>query len=414
MKNIVQISPVDAGAGGPLVAARLHSAYLARGLHASFLVHEARTRLPVVRSTAGTGMLKLLEQAAGRLERRIGVQALLHPSSFALLARPVIRAADIVHFHVLHGGYFSLGALPILTRAKPCVWTMHDMWGITGSCAQAFDCRRWMTGCGHCPDLTIPPGMDRDGTALMWRVKQAVYAASRLPVICPSMWLKRLVDGSPFARHLATYYLANAADLEVYRPRAHREVRATLGLPDDRPIVAVAARAAVALYKGGGLLEQALQQLAGAPVPPRVLVMGEKGLAEKLGERLPVVEVGWIDDPRLMAQYLSAADVTMMTSTAENAPLTVIEALACGTPVVAFGVGGIPEMVQEGVTGHLLPSGDVGGLVGAVLSVLGNGAKRRAMGVAARKAAETDYDLRVQASRHLDLYAELAARFNRP
>src|SRR5207248_4324578 len=103
---------------------------------------------------------------------------------------------DVVHAHNLHGGYFDLRALPSLSAQVPLILTLHDAWMLSGHCAHSFDCERWRTGCGHCPDLTIFPAIERDATAYNWRRKRSIYSKSKLYISAPSRWLMQRVEDS--------------------------------------------------------------------------------------------------------------------------------------------------------------------------------------------------------------------------
>src|SRR5262249_33071397 len=136
-----------------------------------------------------SGWLRQLERGwRTPLDAVLGLEDFNYPATRALFRTPPDRP-DIIHCHNLHGSYFDLQLLPPLSQAFPVVLTLHDAWLLSGHCALSFDCNRWQTGCGECPDLSIYPAIKRDSTAYNWRRKRDILARSRLYVATPSRWL---------------------------------------------------------------------------------------------------------------------------------------------------------------------------------------------------------------------------------
>src|SRR5206468_11861629 len=120
----------------------------------------------------------------------------------------------------------------------PLVITMHDAWLLSGHCAHSFACERWQTGCGECPDLTIPPAIARDATAFNWKRKRDLYARSRFYVAAPSRWLIDKLARSILAPAvIESRVVPNGIDLEVFRPGDRATTRAKLDLPQDADVL---------------------------------------------------------------------------------------------------------------------------------------------------------------------------------
>ena len=207
---VLQINTYERWGGAEVIARSLFSDYRRRGLN-SFLAVRSRCsddpnvlvishekgrtswyrfwreleRYLSVKGREWSGKRQLLEVAARLAEpartvdRLRGIECFRFPGTFGVLGL-LSKRPDIIHGHNLHGEYFDLRALPWLSRKAPVVLTLHDSWLLTGHCAQSFECMRWKTGCGHCPDLTIYPDLRRDRTAYNWQRKKEVYAQSRL------------------------------------------------------------------------------------------------------------------------------------------------------------------------------------------------------------------------------------------
>src|SRR5262249_34584208 len=141
----------------------------------------------------------------------------------------LVSEKDVLHVHNLHGGYFDLGLLPVLTSRLPAVATLHDEWLYTGHCAYTLDSERWLTGCGRCPPFVPSPRLLVDGTAGTWRRTRPLYARSRLHLVAPSRWLMARAERSMLAEAApSTRVIPNGVDLEVFRPGSTEEARARL------------------------------------------------------------------------------------------------------------------------------------------------------------------------------------------
>jgi glycosyltransferase involved in cell wall biosynthesis len=321
------------------------------------------------------------------------------------------KRPDIVHSHNLHGGYFDLRVLPWLSQQVPVVLTLHDAWLLSGHCAHSLDCERWKTGCGHCPDLTLYPAIRRDATAYNWRRKREIYADSRLYVATPSQWLMQKVEQSMLAPAVVeAQVIPNGVDLSTFHPADKRVTRAALGIPQASKVLLFTANAVRQnVWKDYQTVRDAValtaERMSGQAV--LFLALGEDALAERIGPA-EVRFVPYQTDPEVVARYYQAADVYVHATRADTFPNTVLEALACGTPVVATAVGGIPEQVEDARTGFLVPAGDAKALAARLVQMLSDDALRQNMGVQAAEAARCRFDLCHQADIYLDWYHELA------
>ncbi len=322
---------------------------------------------------------------------------MLYPSSFGVALDPWFREADVVQLYNTHGSYFSHSALPLLTRRKPLVWRLSDMWAFTGHTAYSYECERWRTGCGSCPHLDVYPRLRRERPHLLWRWKRTVYSRSRLVVVAPSRWLAGLVRESPLLGRFPVHLIPNGVDLDVFTPRPRDEARRALGLDPDRPTVLFATPDLDDPRKGGAV-PAVLDILAGGDRRSQ-LVAGDGGpAAPRAGAPL-----GRLDDERLALAY-AAADVFVLPTLAENLPNTALESIACGTPVAAFAVGGVVDAVRDGETGRLAPLGDAEALGAAVRGLLDADLRD-----SCRAVAEREFAAEREARAFADLYEEVVA-----
>ena len=405
-RSVLQVNSSDMGGGAEVVALSLHRAFRARRLDAWLAVGRARTGEDGVlaigdnrsrRSRALRDPGVLFDLVRGREDFRF-------PASHRLIELPP-RPPDVLHLHNLHGGYFDLAVLPEVSRRQPTVVTMHDEWLYTGHCANSLDSERWLTGCGKCPHLDSYPALRVDGTSGNWKRKAAIYERLRLHVVCPSAHLLNRAQQSMLAPAIVSAsVIANGVDLALFSPGDRDEARAQLGLPDGTSIIVFAAPGVrTNPYKDFETLEAALGMLADEPGPAVLaLALGEAG-AERQIDRVTLRSLAFTTHDQVAA-HLRAADLYVHSTRADNHPLAVLEALACGVPVVASRVGGIPEQVRD-ETGILVDPGKPEALAGAIAELLGDEPRRRAMGTAAAADARRRFDSQQQVDAYLELYA---------
>jgi len=322
---------------------------------------------------------------------------------------------DIIHCHNLHGGYFDLRALPGLSRRLPVVLTLQDAWLLSGHCAHSFDCAKWKTGCGQCPDLTIYPAIRRDATDRNWRRKRDIYTRSRLYIATPCHWLMYRVKQSMLMQAaLDCRIIPNGVDLKLFCPGDQQEARQKLGLPFDALILLFVSHGIRHTpWRDYGLLEKALRRLSQEAITGRPVTMicrGEDAEPQRFGQ----VEIRFLplhDNQADVVRYYQAADIYIHPGKADTFPTVILEALACGTPVIATDVGGIPEQVEDGITGFLTPPGDADAMAARVQQLLVDEALRSGFSANAAKTARQRFDLEHQADTYLAWYNEIVQRW---
>jgi len=316
---------------------------------------------------------------------------------------------DVIHFHNIHGYYLDLSIAKAVDKLGiPVVWTLHDAWPLSGRCGFFLNCERWKTGCGKCPYPREYPKTYFDSSAWMWPKKRKLLGEVWKPVIVtPSRWLANLVAEACDGR-LRIEVIPNGIATTVFRPVNRLQARRELGLPEDRKIVLFAAAKPSERRKGIMYFFEALKYVQ-ADTWMALAVGGAVDFSKWVLQGVEVRQLGYVKKAEDMAKVYSAADLYCITSLADNFPTTVLESMACGTPVVGFAVGGIPEQVTE-ECGQLVALGDAKALGQAITNLLNDNTKRKRMGELCRKRVEQEYNLQLFIERHLALYRELVGK----
>lgn len=402
--NVLHINQSDLDGGAAIAGYRLHQGLLSQGVQSRLLVGQAETESDRV---ATVSRRYRLENSLSRITRPLGLNHLHLVSTGAIAQHEFYQDADVINFHNLHTGYFNYTAIPELTASKPAVFTLHDMWSFTGHCAYSYDCDRWKTGCGRCPYPETYPAIRRDSTAIEWKLKDWVYRRSNLTIVALSHWLVEQAKNSILAR-FPIYHIPNGIDTEAYQPLDPHQCRSLLGIPERKSVLLFSTVSLTDPRKGGDLLLKALQSLPNSlKAETVILTMGKGG--EKITQLtgMPTFNLGYVGGDRLKSIAYSAADLCILPTRADNLPLVLQEGMACGTPMVSFRVGGVPDLVRPGVTGYLAEPEDAADLASGIVKLLEDNDLRQRMQQNCRAIALEEYALKLQVDRYLDLYRQI-------
>jgi glycosyltransferase involved in cell wall biosynthesis len=254
-----------------------------------------------------------------------------------------LQGFDLVHLHTVADWFNVPSWLETLPGGIGVVITLHDMWHFTGGCFLYRGCDRFTETCAPCPILKTP--LNRILAKDEQRRKLHAYRSRRVQFVANSHWLADLADRSAIVRACGrSRVIPPGIDTEVFRPQEKAQCRAELGIPTDAFVIAAGAASLTDTNKN---IPWLLEQLAGLSELEDVLVVlaGEGTLEIPIG--LNVRLMGGIADPMKRAMLFSAADVFVSASLMETYGLTLIEAMSCGIPVVAFRTGGVPEAVPD-------------------------------------------------------------------
>ncbi len=440
--NILQVNTFDIGGGAERIAWNLFQAYRQRGLSSWLAVGYKKSCLsdvlaipntdcrgkwahlwigigntlsPLIKKIHGPdrlqGWIPMIGQPKRAAEILLGHEDFNFPGTWRLLELTP-EPPEILHCHNLHGDYFDLRALPWLSQQIPVILTLHDAWLLSGHCAHSFDCDQWKTGCKQCPDLSIYPAIKRDATAYNWRRKRNIYAKSHLYIATPSRWLMRKVEQSILAPAIVeSRVIPNGVDSEIFHPGDQREARAALDIPQEAKVLLCVGNATRSNpWKDYATLEAGMIRVAERLPNERVIwvCLGEEQKPESIGQTEAQFIV-YQKDPATVARFYQAADIFLHAAKieADTFPITILEALACGTPVVATAVGGIPEQIENGETGFLILPENAQAMAEAVINILKDKSLYQKMSKQAAAKAKKRFDLNIMVDKYLSWYSEI-------
>lgn len=414
MMKICHFATTDAGGAG-IAMRRLNEGLKRIGVDSSVVVAHRQTDDPAVREEP----LAIADGVPSWRSRRIGIRH----AKMSRDQRPdiegfsdvlvrgkvriphVMQQADVINLHWTAWKLDWKRILPRLIRSKGLVWTLHDMNPFTGGCHYDQGCGRFTAECDECPLL-------RGGSSFATDILHRKLAVSerlngqRVHIAAPSRWIASEARRSRVLQRFKISCVGCGLDLDVFVPVPVGEARQMLDLPANVKIVAFVAEQQANPRKGFDLLLNALPLLC-SESPVVLLTVGAAGTVKTI-DGLDVVDLGRIEEPcRLRAVY-SAADVFVLPSRQEVLGQTGLEAIACGTPVAAFNVGGIPDYVIEGQTGSLAESMDPGALADSISRLIHLPAGQHAkMRLDCRRFAEKYFSLEANAAKYLKIYSRL-------
>lgn len=399
---VVHINTDDLSGGAAKIARDLAEWQMNQGLTSCLLVHQKRLDVDYSKSIpVNTSRKQHYLTAASDL---LQWQDFFHLSSFDLKDDAWIKKADVVHLHNLHGNYFSYLAIPELSAQKHVVWSLHDMHAFTGHCSYSLGCNRWETGCGACPDLSVYPKLVKDTTAFIHETKRRAYQKSNLHIVALSSWLKEKLEKSVL-KDQNIHLIYNGIDTSIYKPKDVSDLKDKLGISGFQKVVLFSANLGTANpFKGG----QYLTELVSVFEYDISLLFIAVGNSHHIHFTRPnLLSVPYLSAPEDMADYYNLADIYLYPSLADNCPLVALEAMGCGTPVLAFDTGGAAELVVHRETGYIAHYRDSEDLKAGLDWMLQDLERLKVMGITSVERVKKRFTLELMNQQYLTLYQKI-------
>lgn len=268
-----------------------------------------------------------------------------------------VQNADFIYVHWVLGGFFNFKSFKqVAMLGKPVIFFMHDMWNITGGCHHSFACEKYTEQCYNCQILSSENKKDR--SYIEFKKKLKLYNRfNNLYFISPSRWLYDCARKSKLTQSKPIYYIPNLIDHSFFKPFNKNIAKKILNIELTDKVIAFGSVSINSPYKGWSYLKEALNILEKDKefnTNITVLIFGSSH-SKNITYSVPfkIRFMGFLRDEYSTLLAYNAADVFIAPSLADNLPTTVLESLSCGTPVVGFDVGGIPDMICHKVNGYL-------------------------------------------------------------
>ena len=387
----------------------LHTALRELGIDSSVLGNARNTQgYESVESVARTarGKLKLaISRRIGKSPIRLyrGRQAVDFNTGFDgvdIKRHPAYAAADLVHLHWVNG---LVGMRMLRKIEKPALWTLRDMWPMTGGCHHSLGCERYTGECGQCPQLGS--SRERDLTRLVMSRKRKSLPRD-LRVVGLSRWLSECARQSALLGKYPIATIGNSIDTQAFTPLEKTLARKVLGVDEGRKILLVGAQNIASAYKGFDLFLDSLERLDKDAV--QILLFGKQtaSIPESLG--IPSTNLGFLSDLVSLRLAYSAADAFVAPSRADAFGKTLVEAMACGTPVVCFDATGPRDIVEHQENGYRAKPFSASDLASGIEWTLGRTPDEyQQLCDNARMHAVRKFDSRVIAEQYVALYREM-------
>lgn len=401
------------GTGAGRAAARLHWGLLRKNIDSSMLLlQKSSQHNSMVELDKTTVFFKKVQE---KLLGRTLSQTIAQNKTFSINTTPSLMLnrvqslnPSIINLHWV--GWEFLRIEDISKLQVPLVWTLQDMWAFTGGCHYSEQCDLYTKACGSCPQLK--GGKEADLSRWVWQRKAQAWQNLDLTIVAPSQWMADCATSSSLFSNLRIEIIPFCLDTEQFQPIPPNNARAVLGLPQDKQLILFGALSATEdPRKGFQFLIPALQSLSHSGWRDKVelVVFGSSQPEKPIDLGFKTHYLGSLKDNGLQQAY-SAADVMIVPSVQESFGQTASEALACGTPVIAFKATGLKDIVEHQISGYLAKPYEVKDLAQGIAWILEDANRHQQLCLNARQRAVKQFSLEVQARQYISLYQELLAQ----
>jgi glycosyltransferase involved in cell wall biosynthesis len=402
--KVLHLSSFDLVGGAARAAYRIHQGLQNCGTDSQMLVQYKVGNDPTVAITEDKVKARARSWMDAIALKGYSHQQLFSPQWFPDAIIPKILKAnpDVIHINWVCNGFLQVETLGKLN--KPLVWTFHDMWTFTGGCHYSEGCERYTKSCGQCPQLNS--SRENDLSRRIWQRKADAWRSLNLVIVTPSHWMATCARSSSLFTSSDIEVIPYGLNLRRYKPVDWQLAREILNLPLDKQLILFCSMSLDDPRKGYSLLQQALKQLAKTTWRERVelVILGGTETDHFLDSQIKVYRMGRLSDDLSLALVYAAVDVFTAPSTEDNLPNTVLEAIACGTPCVAFEIGGMPDMIEHQQNGYLAKPYKVEDLAKGITWILEDSERHQKLRRRAREKAEQEFTSELQSSRYVSLF----------
>ncbi|MGD1871909.1 MAG: glycosyltransferase family 4 protein [Mastigocoleus sp.] len=417
--KVLIVSNSDIKGGAARSSYRLHQGLQSIGFDSQMLVQEKHSdNKAVIGKGSGSGIGKVSSGLRLTLDKLPLKFYPHHQNGFSTHWLPSKVGSsvnkinpDIINLHWVSAGYLQIEE--VAKFKKPIVWTLHDMWAFTGGCHYNQDCFNYKASCGSCPQLHSRKNNSTKNSDLsrwIWKRKAKAWKNLELTIVTPSQWLAKCAKESSLFKDKQVEIIPYGLDLSKYTKFDKQIARRLLNLPQDKKIILFGALKATSDgRKGLHHLQPALKKLSdsGSIENLELAIFGASKPENPVDFGFKSHYLGTLNDDLTLALAYSAADVFVAPSVQDNLPNTVMEAIACGTPCVAFDIGGMPDMIEHQQNGYLAQAFKEEDLAQGIAWILESKDRYLKLSYRAREKAEQEFPLEKQATRYLSLFQSI-------
>ena len=403
--STVQINYVDLQ-GQRFNGYDLHLDLREKGLNASQIVWTKLSKTSSVYSLENIGRNKEYYQYIAAMENDFGRRSTMSPFMDDILNHPIFIDAKLVHLQIMHHPAFNITDIPLITKLKPTVWTIHDPWILSGHCVHHDECDNWRTHCKDCPRLTELFAISHDNTALEFERKRMAIQNTSAHFVVASEWMAKQLHNSPLFSEKQISVIPFGIDQDIFSPGDSKKGRAKYDIAPGETVLLARVDTS---FKGTKILKDAIIQVAKTR-KLTLITIGELGLLPDLGDNVRHIDLGWVTDSYDLVDLYRACDIFLMPSERESFGMMAAEAMSCGKTVLALDVpnSALPFTIDSPRSGLAVIPVTYGRTLGQILESRAELIER---GENSLRFAKLNYDKRDYNKKMLDLYKRVADEF---
>lgn len=353
----------------------------------------------------------LWQQQCNLFESYTGMLNLFEPFGEKIRNTRQFLDADIVHYQLIHNHVISLQTFVTMCKMKPSVWTIHDLWAVTGHCIHPLECKEWERKCIDCPKLEDPffalqyPKADE-----LWRVKEKIYKQINPDIVVASNFTKRYIEQSPLTRHFThVHKIPFGLDTDTLIFFDKKKEKKEMGIPLENVVISF--RLNTSKLKGVKYLVDAIEKMQQKQITILAVDEGDSSMLDSLRAKCQVIELGE-QNREGMAKFYQVTDIFVMPSLAETFGLMAVEAMAYKCVVVVFENTVLPEIIFAPECGISVPFLDVDTLAETLDYLVTSPQERIRRGELGSKLTSENYKYKDYVNKHIELYDEIYNRMD--
>jgi len=335
-------------------------------------------------------------------ENRTNISDTMFSFSFSNITLPDLKSFDIINLHWIET-FISLENLYELVKLnKPIVWTLHDMKAFTGGCHYSSNCEKYIDECNNCPQLTNDP---KELVTKVFQEKENFFKNANITIVTPSIWLAKEAKKSKIFRNKRIEVIPYGLNTNIFFPRNRKKAKELFEIDEETIVLSFGVIDHSEKRKGFKELLEAIFLIENKIKNKKIVALL---FGTSIDAILPfeVIHIGHINDDEKLSYVYSASDIFILPSLEDNLPNTILESLACGTPIIAFDTGGAKDIINDS-NGRIVPKGDVKKLSEEIYNLICDKELREEKGKAGSKLIQNHYTLKHQANAYLKLFQEI-------